>query len=69
MNKLLSTKPTNLSEGLFCAELLVLTANTTDKVNKSTKLVQDYRSVMSKKDVKKIDRLVFLVNEYLIKNQ
>jgi len=58
-----------MSEGLFCAELLKLTANTPDKFKKSTELVQEYRSKMSKRQIKEIDRLTFLVNEYLIKNQ
>ena len=69
MNKFLSTKPTSMSEGLFCAELLVLTADTPDKLKKSTELVQEYRAKMSKRQLSKIDRLTFLVNEYLIKNQ
>jgi len=54
---------------LFCAELLVHTANTPDKLKKATELVQEYRSKMSKRQIKEIDRLTFLVNEYLIKNQ
>jgi hypothetical protein len=58
-----------MSEGLFCAELLVHTANTPDKLKKATELVQEYRSKMSKRQIKEIDRLTFLVNEYLIKNQ
>jgi|DEB0MinimDraft_3_1074331.scaffolds.fasta_scaffold42513_2 hypothetical protein len=58
-----------MSEGLFCAELLVQTANTPDKLKKATELVQEYRSKMSKRQIKEIDRLTFLVNEYLIKNQ
>ena len=63
MNKFLSTKPTSMPEGLFCAELLVLTADTPDKLKKSTELVQEYRSKMSKRQIKEIDRLTFLVNE------
>ena len=70
MNKFFfTTKPTSMSEGLFCAELLVHTADTPDKLKKSTELVQKYRAKMSKRQISKIDRLTFLVNEYLIKNQ
>jgi len=69
VTKFLSSKPTSMSEGLFCAELLVHTANTPDKLKKATELVKEYRSKMSKRQIKEIDRLTFLVNEYLIKNQ
>lgn len=67
MSKLISS-PKNLTEACFVAELLSLSATTPEQIKKINQLIPMSRSRLSRRQLKKVDRLVYLVKQYYIKN-
>lgn len=60
--------PKNNFDACLCAEMLYLCADTPDKVEKITKLRLVARSRLSRRKLKRIDQIVWIVKSFYVHN-